>query len=224
MDLGHSNKQECWIDEDLSRENVSQISYREAEAENVTDNIDDIIDSIAASESDTAVNNQHQRHLHVSQVNSQLVTSQLRQRGDIISDSNAKISVKSDISDQSVPQTPQKSNFEKIRLSFEAKIRGNASTVKSTPKRTPSDSPSLIRLMQLNEKKLSESLKTKKVKSQQKKLKKKNVKRRLKVLRNLSKEISLGTFRKCSIRCQRILQKVNTEMISTLRSHNRVKT
>ena len=172
MDLGHSNKQECWIDEDLSRENVSQISYREAEAENVTDNIDDIIDSIAASESDTAVNNQHQRHLHVSQVNSQLVTSQLRQRGDIISDSNAKISVKSDISDQSVPQTPQKSNFEKIRLSFEAKIRGNASTVKSTPKRTPSDSPSLIRLMQLNEKKLSESLKAKKFKSQQKRLRK----------------------------------------------------
>ena len=55
--------------------------------------------------------------------------------------------------------------FEKLRLNFEEKIKGS----EKKELRQTMQSPSLMRLMQLNEKKLSESLKTKNEKIVQKK-------------------------------------------------------
>ena len=164
----HSNDSNCWIDGDLSRENVSQNDVKKIEGDDVT-NISDIISEIVdVDEEENADNKEHQRHLCSAQVNSPLMMSQLSFKRIDISDSNAKFPNKSDSSDLTMSKTPSKSNFEKIRLSFEAKIKGNTSTVTSTPR----DSPSLVRLMQLNEKRLSESLKTKQVRSHKKKLKK----------------------------------------------------
>ena len=72
----------------------------------------------------------------------------------------------------STPKTPKRSNFEKLKLAFEEKSKkgegmsGNPSVMQS------GKSPGLLRLMQQNERKLSEKLKSKKEKSSLKKLKK----------------------------------------------------
>ena len=71
----------------------------------------------------------------------------------------------------STPKTPKRSNFEKLKLAFEEKSK-KGEGMSGNPSVMPSGkSPGLLRLIQQNERKLSEKLKSKKEKSSLKKLK-----------------------------------------------------
>ena len=126
---------------------------------------------------------QHQRHLFNCNDKNTVMTSHM-----VVKDSDCigTFVTKSDlINPPEVPHTPKRSNFEKLRLVFEEKMKGNEVTEIAKP----GHSPSLTRLMQLNDKKLNECLKSKRELSNKKKLKKfekeaklaKDYKERLKV-------------------------------------------
>ena len=141
----------------------------------------------AKSDQNHELSKRHQCHLLKRNVENKVMTSQVVDKEIVTGDSIAIFANKNDQKNPpDVPHTPpRRSNFEKLWLVFEEKMKGNEvlEFAKS------SHSPSLTRLMQLNEKKLSESLKNKRDSSNKKKLKKleketklaKETKERLKV-------------------------------------------
>ena len=72
-----SNNLDCWIDGDLSRENVSHKDVEKTDAKNVINSSDTIREMIAVDEGENGDKEQDQHHLHFTQVNSPLMTSQL---------------------------------------------------------------------------------------------------------------------------------------------------
>ena len=156
LSMGHSNLNVSWIGGDQFKVNDSNNDISDVEAENV--NVSKVIkNSNLSRESNNLDSNiAHQCHLSTTHVMGSSIDSQYLANDDLMNSPNMQLSPRNG------------PNFEQLRSIFNEKLKGGPKLETGNPGK----SPGLMKLMQQNERRLSENLKSKKIKDSVKKLKK----------------------------------------------------
>ena len=170
--MGHSDLNVSRIDEDLSKVSDFRKDNVEVDDAIVSDNTE-VSNKIIAPVTHNVKNiSRHERHLCENYSDSSFLRTKKTFLNDPESeDIYAKVQFNTFSRHNSAPKTPKRSNFEKIKLAFEEKSK-KGEGMSGSPSVVPSGkSPGLLRLMQQNERRLSEKLKSKKEKNSLRKLK-----------------------------------------------------